>query len=68
MVVLVTGLLSFISTIWPAATAPVARDAPLPLPAVETFPVAVIRGSKVSEQVFVRQRADSWTEQPGVKQ
>ena len=52
----------------PAATAPVARSAPLPLPAVETFPVAVIRGTKVSEQVFVRQRADSWTEQPGVKQ
>lgn len=52
----------------PAAKPAVARSTPLPLPAVEKFPVAVIRGTKVSEQVFVRQRGDSWTEQPGVKQ
>jgi hypothetical protein len=30
--------------------------------------VAVIRGTKVSEQVFVRERGSSWSEQPGAKQ
>lgn len=52
----------------PAAKAAVARSAPLPLPVIEKFSVAVIRGTKVSEQIFIRQRSDSWTEQPGVKQ
>jgi pilus assembly protein CpaB len=46
----------------------VARSAPLPVPSVEKYPVAVIRGSKVSEQVFIRQRGESWAEQPAVKQ
>ena len=45
-----------------------ARSAPLPLPALEKYPVAVIRGTKVSEQTFVRDRANSWAEQPGLKQ
>jgi pilus assembly protein CpaB len=44
------------------------RSAPLPLPAIEKYPVAVIRGTKVSEQVFVRERGSSWSEQPGPKQ
>jgi pilus assembly protein CpaB len=44
------------------------RSAPLPLPAIEKYPVAVIRGTKVSEQVFVRERGSSWSEQPGAKQ
>ncbi len=65
---------SLLSDIAPAPPKPdakptvVARSAPLPLPAIEKYAVAVIRGSKVSEQVFVRQRGDSWTEQLGVKQ
>ena len=41
----------------------VARSAPLPLPTIEKYPVAVIRGSKVSEQVFVRERGNVWIEQ-----
>src|SRR5712692_4652000 len=45
-----------------------ARSAPLPLPVVEKYPVAVIRGTKVSEQTFVRERGNSWAEQPGLKQ
>jgi len=28
----------------------------------------VIRGTKMSEQTFVRERGDSWAEQPGLKQ
>jgi pilus assembly protein CpaB len=44
------------------AKAVVARSAPLPLPAIEKYPVAVVRGSKVTEQVFVRER-NSWSEQ-----
>lgn len=65
---------SLLSDLAPAAQKPAAkpavspRSAPLPLPAVEKYPVIVIRGAKVSEQLFVRQRADSWTEQPAVKQ
>jgi pilus assembly protein CpaB len=49
------------------AKAVVARRAPLPLPAIEKYPVAVVRGSKVTEQIFVRQR-DSWSEQLAPKQ
>ena len=45
-----------------------ARSAPLPVPTLEKFPVAVIRGTKVSEQTFVRDRGNSWAEQPGLKQ
>lgn len=45
-----------------------ARSAPLPLPVMEKYPVAVIRGTKVSEQTFVRERGNSWAEQPGLKQ
>jgi pilus assembly protein CpaB len=53
----------------PEATPTVlARSAPLPLPVVEKYPVAVIRGTKVSEQTFVRERGNSWAEQPGLKQ
>jgi pilus assembly protein CpaB len=53
----------------PEATPTVlARSAPLPLPALEKYPVAVIRGTKVSEQTFVRDRENSWAEQPGLKQ
>lgn len=46
----------------------VARSTPLPLPVIEKYPVAVIRGSKVSEQVFVRERGSSWSEQNAPKQ
>jgi len=45
-----------------------ARSAPLPVPTLEKFPVEVIRGTKVSEQTFVRDRGNSWAEQPGLKQ
>jgi pilus assembly protein CpaB len=45
----------------PKAT--VVRSAPLPLPSIEKYPVAVIRGSKVSEQLFVRQGPGAWAEQ-----
>jgi pilus assembly protein CpaB len=51
----------------PAAKAVVARSAPLPLPQVEKYPVEVIRGTKVSEQVFVRGRGDVWSEQHAPK-
>ncbi len=51
----------------PTAKAVVARSAPLPLPAIEKYPVAVIRGTKVSEQVFVRERGNSWSEQHAPK-
>lgn len=49
------------------AKAVVAPRPALPLPAIEKYPVAVVRGSKVTEQVFVRQR-DSWSEQLAPKQ
>lgn len=45
----------------PKAT--VVRSAPLPLPTIEKYPVSVIRGSKVSEQLFVRQGRGTWAEQ-----
>ncbi len=45
----------------------VARSAPLPLPTIEKYPVAVIRGSKVSEQLFVRQGPGVWAEQAEAK-
>jgi pilus assembly protein CpaB len=51
----------------PTAKAVVARSAPLPLPTIEKYPVAVIRGSKVSEQVFVRERGNAWSEQTAPK-
>jgi len=51
----------------PDAKVVVARSAPLPLPAIEKYPVAVIRGSKVSEQVFVRDRSNAWSEQQAPK-
>jgi pilus assembly protein CpaB len=44
-------------------TVTVVRSAPLPLPTIEKYPVAVIRGSKVSEQLFVRQGPGAWAEQ-----
>ena len=47
----------------PDAKVVAARSAPLPLPAIEKYPVAVIRGSKVTEQVFVRERGNAWIEQ-----
>jgi pilus assembly protein CpaB len=64
---------SLLSDIAPAtkpeakATA-LARSTPLPVPVLEKYPVAVIRGTKVSEQTFVRDRENSWAEQPGLKQ
>lgn len=51
-----------------AKPAVLARSAPLPVPVVEKYPVAVIRGTKVSEQTFVREPGNSWAEQPGLKQ
>jgi len=42
-----------------------ARSAPLPVPPIEKYPVAVIRGTKVSEQTFVREPGNSWSEQSG---
>ena len=45
----------------PKAT--VVRSAPLPLPTIDKYAVDVIRGSKVSEQLFVRQGSDGWAEQ-----
>jgi len=64
---------SLLSDIVPAAKPEakptlLARSAPLPVPALEKYPVAVIRGTKVSEQTFVRDRENSWAEQPGLKQ
>jgi pilus assembly protein CpaB len=50
-----------------AAKAVVAGRAPLPLPAIEKYPVAVVRGTKVTEQVFVRDGGNSWREQHGPK-
>jgi pilus assembly protein CpaB len=47
--------------------AALARSAARPVPVVEKYPVAVIRGSKVSEHLFVRQGTDSWVEQSEVK-
>ena len=63
---------SLLSDLAPAAPKPdtkvvVARSAPLPLPAIEKYPVAVIRGSKVTEQVFVRERGNAWSEQQAPK-
>ncbi len=65
-----SSLLSDIAPATPKAEAKpvVARSAPLPLPTIEKYPVAVIRGSKVSEQVFVRERGNSWSEQNAPKQ
>jgi pilus assembly protein CpaB len=51
----------------PDAKVVVARSAPLPLPVIEKYPVAVIRGSKVTEQVFVRERGNAWNEQQAPK-
>ena len=51
----------------PTAKAVVARSAPLPLPSIEKYPVAVIRGTKVSEQIFVRERGEGWSEQTAPK-
>jgi pilus assembly protein CpaB len=46
-----------------------ARSAPLPVPPIEKYPVEVIRGTKVSEQTFVRQPGNSWADQSaGLKQ
>jgi pilus assembly protein CpaB len=65
---------SLLSDIAPATPKPeakataLARRTPLPLPQLEKYPVAVIRGTKVSEQTFVRDRENSWAEQPGLKQ
>jgi pilus assembly protein CpaB len=64
---------SLLSDVAPAAPKPdakpsSARSAPLPLPVIDKYPVAVIRGSKVSEQVFVRGRGDAWSEQHTPKQ
>jgi len=63
---------SLLSDVTPAATPPtakpvVARSAPLPLPQIEKYPVEVIRGTKVSEQIFVRGRGDVWSEQQAPK-
>lgn len=66
-----SSLLSDIAPATPkpdAKATPLARSAPLPLPVVEKYPVAVIRGTKVSEQTFVRDRGNSWAEQSGLKQ
>ena len=49
----------------PEATPVVVRPAPLPLPVIDRYPVAVIRGSKVSEQLFIRQRGQTWAERTG---
>jgi|SRR5690242_15693660 pilus assembly protein CpaB len=49
----------------PEATPVVVRPAPLPLPVLDRYPVAVIRGSKVSEQLFIRQRGQTWAERTG---
>ena len=49
------------------AKATVVRSAPLPLPSIEKYSVAVIRGSKVSEQLFVRQGPEAWAEQAQLK-
>jgi pilus assembly protein CpaB len=64
---------SLLSDIAPAAKpeakpTALARSAPLPVPVLEKYPVAVIRGTKVSEQTFVRDRENSWAEQSGLKQ
>jgi pilus assembly protein CpaB len=48
-------------------TTTVVRSAPLPLPTIQKYPVAVIRGSKVSEQLFVRQGPGAWAEQAELK-
>jgi pilus assembly protein CpaB len=63
---------SLLSDAGAAATKPevkpvAVRSTPLPLPAIEKYPVAVIRGGKVSEQVFVRERGSSWSEQAAPK-
>ena len=66
-----SSLLSDIAPATPkpeAKTTVLARSTPLPVPVVEKYPVAVIRGTKTSEQLFLRDRADSWTEQPSLKQ
>jgi pilus assembly protein CpaB len=45
----------------------VVKSVPLPLPTIEKYSVAVIRGSKVSEQLFVRQGPGAWAEQAELK-
>ena len=64
-----SSLLSDVPSPAPQSTAKavVARSTPLPLPSIEKYPVAVIRGTKVSEQIFVRERGDAWSEQYGPK-
>ena len=57
------------------APAPVARASapvkaprpPLPVPDVESHSVSVVRGGKISEQVFVKQEGERWVEQGGKK-
>jgi len=61
---------SLLSDIAPAAKPDVkptvlTRSVPLPVPSIEKYPVAVIRGTKVSEQTFVREPGNSWAEQSG---
>jgi pilus assembly protein CpaB len=66
-----SSLLSDVASATPkpdAKPSALARSAPLPVPVVEKYPVAVIRGTKVTEQTFVRDRGNSWAEQPGLKQ
>ena len=63
-----SSLLSDVGAVAPPApekpkTTVALRSAPLPLPSIEKYPVAVIRGSKVSEQLFVRQGPSGWAEQ-----
>jgi pilus assembly protein CpaB len=65
-----SSLLSDVASATPKPTAKAvpARSAPLPLPSIEKYPVEVIRGSKVSEQVFVRERNNAWSEQHAPRQ
>ena len=50
------------------ASAPVkAARPPLPVPDVESHSVSVVRGGKISEQVFVKQEGERWVEQGGKK-
>jgi hypothetical protein len=43
----------------------VVASAPLPQPKVQTHAVSVVRGSRVSEQVFVRIEDQQWVERAG---
>ena len=57
----------------PAPVAPVSTGTmkvkavrpPLPVPDVASHSVSVVRGGKISEQVFVKQEGDQWVEQGG---